>query len=277
LRYLSAIIRANISFERIGDYAVTIARVSEQLSSPPSGGVGRELDRISNQAQTMLRQAITAFSEQNAEMAKATMILEQEMEYDLDTIYAELTENIEKEKVRELLAIFAVLTYLKRSADQAKNLCEDTVFAVTGETKAVKVYNILFLDEDNSFLSQMAEAVARKTFPGSGNYTSAGRTPAAALNPEMERFMTERGCDLSGARPKPIDLTHQELAEKHVVVSLQGPVTNYLPKLPFHTTAVDWDPGETPSAVDAGMETTYRNIAVQVRDLMETLRGKGAN
>ncbi|MCG6869770.1 MAG: phosphate signaling complex protein PhoU [Gammaproteobacteria bacterium] len=282
LRFLSSVIRANIAFERIGDYAVTIARVSEQLSAPPSGEIGRELERISNQAQTMLRQAISAFDEQNAEMAKATMVMEREMEYDLDTVYGELTQNTEMQKVKGLLGIFAVLSYLKRTADQAKNICEDTVFAVTGETKAAKVYNIVFLDEDNATLGQMAEAMARKTFPNSGNYASAGRNPAAAIDATMERFMREHGCDLSGARPKPIDLTHQELAEKHVVVSLQGPVKSYLPELPFHTTGVEWEldgipTGQDESATNAEWESLYRDVAVRVRDLMETLRGKGAN
>ncbi len=174
LRLLSSAIRANIGLERIGDYAVTIARLSEQLSAPPQGAMARELERVANAAQLMLRQAIGAFDNLNPEMARATMILEQEMESDLDTVYSELMDNPDRESVKELLAVYAVLTHLKRVADQAKNLCEETVFAVTGETKAPKVYNILFVDEDNSGLSQMAEAVARKTFPGSGSYSSGG-------------------------------------------------------------------------------------------------------
>ena len=281
LRLLSSAIRANIGLERVGDYAVTIARVSEQLVSPPAGAMGRELERIANEAKLMLSQAISAFKELNPEMARATMVMEQEMEYDLDTVYAELTANEDRERVKELLAVFVVLTHLKRVADQAKNLCEETVFAVTGETKTPKVYNILFVDEDNSCLSQMAEAVARKTFPGSGNYSSAGREPAAALNSAMAQFMEQRGFSIGDAKPKPLDLTHQDIVEKHVIVSLQGPVKDYFADIPFHTTGLRWEVGTTPAAGDKTetsqrLETVYREIAVRVRDLLETLRGTDA-
>jgi len=281
LRLLSSAIRANIELERIGDYAVTIARVSQQLAAPPEGALGRELERIAGEAQLMLSQAITAFKELNAEMAKATMVLEQGMESDLDSVYAELAANEDRERIKELLAVFSVLTHLKRVADQAKNLCEETVFAVTGETKTPKVYNILFVDDDNSCLSQMAEAVARKAFPGSGRYSSAGRQPAAALNAAMVQFMGQRGFDLGDARPAPLDLTHTEMANKHVIVSLQGPVTDYFAAIRFHTTGLEWEVGSTPGGDDdtqttQRLETIYREIAVQVRDLMETLRGPDA-
>lgn len=278
LRLLSSAIRANIALERIGDYAVTIARASSQLSAPPDGSMGRELDRIANEASVMLEQAIDAFNTLNAEKARSTMVLEQEMEYDLESVYSALTSNPDRESVKELLVVFVVLTHLKRVADQAKNLCEETVFAVTGESKAPKVYHILFVDEDDSCLAKMAELVARKAHPGSGNYSSSGRNPAATLNPDMVRFMETHGFDLGGAGPSPLDLTPQELVDKHVIVSLQGPVKAYFPQLPFHTTALEWDVGSVPG--NGGQaerwEVLYRDIASRVRELMETLRGPNA-
>lgn len=281
LRLLSSVIRANIALERIGDYAVTIARVSEQLSAPPTGHMAREVERFATEAQTMLHQAVTAFNELNAEMARATMVMEQEMEYDLDAVYSELTDRSDVQEIKELLAVFVVLTHLKRVADQAKNLCEETVFAVTGETKAPKVYNILFVDEDNSTLSQMAEAIARKSFPRSGNYSSAGRHPAATVNPMVIQFLEQHGVDTTGLTPKALSVTHQELVEKHLIISLQGPVRNYLPVIPFHTTALQWDVGSLPAAGAAAvatedLEAVYRSLAVRVRDLMYLLRGEDA-
>ncbi|HYQ72527.1 MAG TPA: phosphate signaling complex protein PhoU, partial [Gammaproteobacteria bacterium] len=194
LRLLSSVIRANIELERIGDYAVTIARESLQLSSPPGGPLATELERVGNETQLMLRQAIDSFNELNADKARATMVMEEQMENDLDLVYAELMANDERDAVKNLLAIFAVFTQLKRVADQAKNLCEETVFAATGDMKAPKVYNILFADEDNSCQSQMAEALARKNYPNSGRYASAGRHAAPAAHPAMVDFLTSRGC-----------------------------------------------------------------------------------
>lgn len=278
LRLLSSAIRANIALERIGDYAVTIARASGQLSAPPGGELERELERIANEACVMLELAIDAFNTLNAEKARATMVLEQEMEYDLESVYSELTANRDREKIKELLVVFVVLTHLKRVADQAKNLCEETIFAVTGESKAPKVYHVLFIDEDNSALAKMAECVARKAHPASGSYSSCGRNPAAALNPDMVRFLEQHGFDMSGTGPAPLDLTPQELVDKHVVVSLQGPVKGYFPQLPFHTTALEWNVGPVPGSGDQPeqWETLYRDIASRVRELMESLRGPNA-
>lgn len=281
LRMLSSVIRANIELERIGDYAVTIARESLQLSVPPLGRMTDELERVGNETQLMLSQSIKAFNELNPEMAKATMILEEQMENDLDIIYSELMSNDDRDSVKNALAMFAVFTQLKRVADQAKNLCEETVFATTGDTKAPKVYNILFVDEDNSCQSQIAEAIARKNFPASGNYTSAGRQPAAELNPAMVAFLDSRGTGLAvGVRPAPLDMTAQELSAQHFIVSLQGPIKNYFDQVPFHTTPLEWNVGPAPQSDDeAGikrLEELYRDTAVQVRDLMEALRGEGA-
>ena len=280
LRLLSSVIRANIELERIGDYAVTIARESLQLSTPPSGPLAAELERVGQDTQVMLRQAIASFNELNADKARATMVMEEQMENDLDLVYAGLMANDERDAVKNLLTIFAVFTQLKRVADQAKNLCEEAVFAATGDMKAPKIYNILFLDEDNSCQSQMAAAIAHKNFPGSGVYTSGGRQPAASLNADMTDFLERHGVSLEGAKPALLDLTPLELTHQHVIVSLQGPVKTYIDQVPFHTTPLEWDVGPAPETDDeAGtrrLEELYREIAVQVRDLMEALRGEGA-
>ena len=282
LRLLSSVIRANIELERIGDYAVTIARESLQLSSPPTGTMSHELERVGSETQLMLSQSLKAFNELNPEMAKGTMVMEEQMENDLDIIYSELMTNEDRDAVKNLLAIFAVFTQLKRVADQAKNLCEETVFAATGDTKAPKIYNILFVDEDNSCQSQIAEAIARKNFPESGRYTSAGRQPANALNPAMVNFLENHGVKLAvTAKPSPIDMTPLQLTTQHVIVSLQGSVKSYFQQIPFHTTPLEWDVGPAPESGDeAGiqqLEEIYRNTAVQIRDLMEILRGEGAS
>jgi phosphate transport system protein len=280
LRLLSSVIRANIELERIGDYAVTIAREALQQSTPLSGPLSRELERVGNETQLMLSQSIKAFNELNPEMAKSTMILEEQMENDLDIIYSELMANDDRDAVKNLLAMFAVFTQLKRVADQAKNLCEETVFASTGNTKAPKIYNILFIDENNGFQSQLAEAIARKNYPGSGVYASGGRHPVAALDPALTGFLEQHGMDPAAARPKPLDLTPLELANNHFIISLQGPVKAYFDQVPFHTTPLEWDVGPAPESGDAAgskrLEELYRDTAVQVRDLMEALRGAGA-
>ncbi len=279
LRLLSSVIRVNIELERIGDYAVTIAREAVQLSAPPTGALAREMERLANEAQMMLRQSVRSFNELNADLARGSMIMADQIEHDLDGVYSELAANTERDKIKDALASFAIFAHLKRVADQAKNICEDTVFAVTGESKAPKVYRVLFVDEDNSCQSQMAAAIARNNFPESGQYISVGRQPAAALHPALVAFLQKRGIDISRESLRPLsDLTTHELAEQHVIVSFQGPVKSFFPEIPFHTSALEWDVGAAPEGDDPQrLEEMYRETALQVRDLMELLRGEGAS
>ena len=281
LRLMSATIRAGIALERVGDYAVNIARESIQLSAPPSGGLARSADLMADHAVSMLHDAIVAFAESNAEKAKGIMLMADQVGHELTNVLADLTAENGQRSMKDLFALFVVFNMLERVSDQAKNICEEAVFAATGQMKASKVYRVLFLDKENDCQSQMAQAIARKQFPNSGEYRSAGPSPARALDPGMKAFLEERGHDLSQSVPRLLDETAGELEDYHVIVSLQGPVTDYLDEIPFHTVTLEWDVGEAPCAGGEGqsarLETLYRELSLQLRDLVERLRGAGAD
>jgi phosphate transport system protein len=279
LRLISSTIRANIALERIGDYAVTIARESVKLSSPPSGSIVDTLKLVSGDAQQILEQATGAFHDQTADAAKAVIRQSDKLEQGLEPIYKRMLSDISADNTRDQLAIFIVLNQLKRVADQAKNIAEDTVFAVTGDTKAPKIYNILFLDEHNSLRSQMAQAICQMNFPNSGRYSSAGLTPAESVNQGLIEFLDGRGIALQDASIKAVsDITYDELVAFHVIVSLDNPISAYIEEVPFHTTALEWDVGPSPEENDgAALETLYRELAVKISDLMTLLRGEGAS
>ncbi len=282
LRLISAVIRANIELERIGDYAVNICRQVVRMSSPPQGALARELELMTDEAQRVLHQAITAFNERNADAARATIAMADEVERSCDAILEGLDQEGGERALRDLFALFVVFSLLERVAGQAKNLCEGAIFAATGEPKAPKVYQILFLDRNNACLGPMAEAIARKHFPESGEYASAGPEPAPELDSQMVAFLRDHGIDLQGRRPQRLELVRQELARRHVIVSLQDPVRSYVPQLPVHTVALRWEVGECPGGADTAQtrerfETLYREIAIQVRDLMVLLRGEDAS
>lgn len=272
LRLLSSIIRANVELERIGDYAVTMCREAVQMSAPPRGSMARELERVSGETLLMLHQAVRAFKELNHELARGTRSIADQLEHNMDTVYEELMANSAKEQVKDNLAIFVVFTQLKRVADQAKNLCEHTMFAAVGEQKPPKTYNILFLDRDNSRLGPLAAAIAAQNFPRSGNYTTAGREPATELDSGLVDFLQRRGLSVVERGPRPLaDVTHQELGAKHLIVCLEGTIGDYLENLPFHTAVLEWDLGDIEE-----IETLYRELAPRIKDLMELMRGKGA-
>ncbi len=283
LRFVSSVLRLNIELERIGDYAVAIAREVQQLSQAPPDTVLRDIDLIADQAKLILHQALQAFDESNADMARATKAMGKQVESTFQNVLSDLLDEGEKRErpLMDLFALLVVINRLGRVSDQAKNLCEETIFAVTGETKEPKIYRLLFVDETNDCYSQMAEAFARKVFPESGRYASAGWQPVDALHPGCARFLDRNGLDASDLAPSLFDLPTEELADYHVVVNLEHGEEPKLPPIPFHTVLLNWDVGPSPAGLDqqradALIEEAYKEISTRVRDLMEQLRGEGA-
>lgn len=273
LRLLSSIIRANVELERIGDYAVTIAREAVQMSTPPKDGMGRELERVAGESLLMLNQAVKAFKELNAELARGTMVISEQLENDMNIVYEELICNTERAEVKKNLAVFVVFTQLKRVADLAKNLCEHTIFAVTGEKKKRKVYRVLFLDRNNTLFGPLAAEIASSHYPNSGIYETAGKGSANALDARLVDFMQERGLSVVDREPRALSrLTSRELSEQQVVVCLEGGIDEYLDTLPFHTAVQEWDLGDAEN-----IEDIYREIASRIRDLMELMCGEGTD
>ena len=279
LRYISTVLRTNIALERIGDYAVTICREVNQLKRPPTGIMRREIDRLADEALEMYRQATTAFLDQNADLARATIPLAAQARRSFNVAYADLVEEGERHAYacNEMLIILIILNRISRINEQAKNICEDTVFSVTGEGKQPKIYRIAFLEDQDNFLGPMAVAIARKAFPQSARFTSAGPNPAPALDPEFVAWMEARGFNLQDLHPTPIDWPPEDWEQFHVVISLDGPVSRYLDPPPFNTAVLEWniETGDSPDP-NVRYEHAFQQLTTYVRDLMETMRGEEA-
>jgi len=277
LRLMSATIRAVIALERIGDYAVSIARVATRLSTPPDAQLATAMDNMAAESAEMLERAMQAFTDGNAEQAKAIALMADQVERLRAGALDDLAHGHDERSTDDLFAMFTLYSMLERVSDQAKNLCEEAVFSATGQTKAAKVYRILFLDREGSKLAPMAEALARENFPNSGQYASAAQVPSDVLDADMVEYLTARGIGVGGVNPQPLEIGQAELAEYHVVVSLQGPVGNYLPDVPFHTATLEWDVAQSPDDSSLDYEAAYRVLSVELRLLMERLRGPEAD
>ena len=284
LRLISSILRLVNELERIGDYAATIAREALQLPHLPSGILKSEMEQLAAQAQTCLPQAIKSFNEKDTELARQTIAMAAEGKGRGDLAFEDLVKESETahEQIRYLFDVLILVGRLKRVCDRCKNICEETLFTVTGETKPSKTYNILFIDEENSCQSQIAEATARKIFPNSGEYHSAGHQCGADLKPGLLDFMKAHGLLLGPVATRALEPDVQRIAKHDLVISLEGPVSNYLPEQPFRTVFLDWDVGAPPDGLGDGATAErftelYREITARIRDLMETLRGEEAD
>lgn len=284
LRFVSSVLRLNVELERVGDYAVTICREAAQISERPPGKMLADIELIAGQATDVLEQALVAFRDSNADLARGTMTMADQVQATFQRAYVDLLTAGRKQKrpMHDLFALLVVLTSLGRVADQAKNICEQVVFASTGEVKSERVYRILFLDARNDCLSQIAEAYTRKAFPKSGEYESAGWEPAAALAPQCRQFLDRNGYDPEDLEPRAMPTLSEELARFHLVIGLEEGARERLPEIPFRTVVLEWDIGPISNDLDrersqAMLEKAYKDVADRMHHLMETLRGDEAN
>jgi phosphate transport system protein len=275
LRFVSSVLRIDVELERIGDYAVSICREAVQLSQPLTETIAGDLKLMAEQGRTMFSQSVQAFIDDNTELARGTKGMADQTKVFTQKVWRDLLAEGESgsRPIADLFAVLLVLNRLERITAQAKNICEETIFAGTGQTKEPKVYSVLFLDESNSLWSQMAEVIARKTFPGSGRYSSAGRDPASHIEEATLTFLRNQGLDFEGLQPKALDQLQDDLASFDVIVGVGCDPFEILELVPFHSTATQW---ERPAG-DSDLQEGSKALGLMIRELMETLRGTSAD
>ncbi|MEE8529092.1 MAG: PhoU domain-containing protein [Gammaproteobacteria bacterium] len=278
LRLISSVLRSNIALERIGDYAVNISRESRQLSHPPEGSVRRNLASLSSEAQKVLNLAVEGFLNDSPETARATISMLSNLEPSMDGVYDELLADGSDRTAREMVALFAAFSLLKRVTDQAKNIWEQTLFAVSGESKEPRPYRVLFLDRSSGALSRIAAALAGKHYPDVCHFTSAAKMETKLPAKPIKKFMDEHGIDGSGIEVTPMEALKHDLPAFDVIISLQGPVRDYMTMIPFHASAFEWKitaPLEKGSdeEVNGRLEEIYRDLMPKLEELANTLAG----
>ncbi len=274
LRFASGVLRFNVALERVGDYADSIGRQIARLSAPPPGAVGRDIELIGQQARVALSQALEAFHESDVEAARRASGMADQTDFTLETVMAELLRAAEKGKgtLADTFSLLRIINLLKRVAEQAENISEQTVFVATGEEPPQRVYRILFADERNDAASQIAEAYARKAFPVRGRYYSGGFSPTDALDPGLVDFMDGQGVDVRESAPTSVGDIGEAPEHFHVAVVMSPGGREKLGAVPYRTTVVEWDL----EADRTDFSALYKEIVVHVQDLMTTLAGPDA-
>ena len=186
----------------------------------------------------------------------------------MDGFYDELFAEDDRMDAPTMMAIFTVFNMFKRVADQAKNICDQTVYAVRGVKKIPKVYPILFLDQRNSGIGQLAAAIGQHSFPETAKFavaTPGGRDKASQ---ELCEFLAEVGLPEPGPETEQLEALAHDLSHFIVLVAVKGTVSDYVGKLPFHTSARNWA-----IPAEAELAEQYRLLRREITDLVTLLAG----
>jgi protein-tyrosine-phosphatase len=237
--------------------------------------VVRDIDLSVNPAKQALLQALKAFHANNAELALGTKEMASQLGQTFDKVFADLVEEGEKGDVsiRNLFALLVVFNRLSRVCDQAKNICEETVFVASGKAKPPKTFRILFTDEKNDCLSQMACAIAQRDFGSQAEFFSAGWNPAEELDASFVEFMEAQGYHLGEAKPTKLTLMQEVLSDYHIIVNLGEDLAGSTPRIPYHTVLLKWQVAPLDQSAPRLYEQIHQEISSKVDELMKILVG----
>ncbi|HQK92831.1 MAG TPA: phosphate signaling complex protein PhoU [Armatimonadota bacterium] len=137
LRVVTASLKVVTDLERMGDYAVAVARTTLALASEPPAECPPAMREISRLAQTIVRESLQAFEAGDVEFARRVRQGDKAIDRLWHELEADLVSWMTREPARapQAARYLLVARYLERIGDHAKNVCERVAYMVTGRRK----------------------------------------------------------------------------------------------------------------------------------------------
>jgi phosphate transport system protein len=135
LRAILMSMKMNNDLERMGDHAVNIAESALYLIERPLVKPLIDIPRMREVTIGMLRDSITAFINEDADLAKSVCERDSVVDGLRDQILRELITFMlsDSKTIERSLHLTRVSGNLERIADLSTNMCEDVIFMVKGE------------------------------------------------------------------------------------------------------------------------------------------------
>ena len=134
LRFILSVIRINADLERVGDQAVNIAMRVKELASLPEVELPVDIPTLATLSANMVRKALQAFIEADAEMAERVLSLDDQVDAmnhaALDSLGGAIARN--PAATKQALAALIISRNLERVGDHATNIAEDVIFWLRG-------------------------------------------------------------------------------------------------------------------------------------------------
>jgi len=269
LRFISSSLRIIILLERIGDYAVTISKEAAHVEKGVRGQFKEDAVEFANDASNMLTSALKAYSDQDTELARKTIKKARKVGREYFLAYSNLVdpENVGL-TTSDLFARLVVIRQIERVNDQAKNLCEEVIFAETGQTKNRRRFRLLFLDKKDDSATQIAVALCRKFHGDRIKAFSAGSHPENNLDDKTLTFCDSRGLDMSGLDPSLADGASNDWKKADVFICINCDIDDFQLTLPYDASAIRWGFAE-----GTDLTTLFRDLSDHVDDLVHLVRG----
>lgn len=279
LRFAYVALRVNLELERIGDYAESIARQIVKISNLEFTLPVERVRQLAGLSVPMLRDAVRAFATEDEALARQTIRIEDEVDGLKSLSNAEILRAQQDNQIpiNALNPLLTIVRRFERVSDQARNICEEALYFITGEYQkhiGNDVWRVVFVDEHNACLSQMAEAIANSLGHQKFVFTSAGMDPRP-VDPETIAFLRTKDIDIAKAVSRPLGKV-PNLEFTQVLVALTPNARKCFPN-PTRAVCLDWtipDPAAvqgTAAEKRAAYETAFNFLYQHITDICEAV------
>ncbi len=146
LRLLASILEITSELERMGDYAKGIANINLRMGDQPLLKPLIDVPRMAQIGVDMLHRALTAFINEDVETSRKIPVEDDEVDALYNQVYRELMTFViaDPKTIERANWLLWVAHNLERFADRVTNICERTIFVVTGELVEIEASNAKF-------------------------------------------------------------------------------------------------------------------------------------
>lgn len=140
LRLLASILEIAGELERMGDYAKGIANINVRMGDEELLTPLVNIPQMAQKCVDMLHRAVIAFMNEDVIEARKIPTMDDEIDKLYTLVYANLMGMIghDEKSIQRANWILWVAHNLERVADRVTNICERTIFTVTGELKEIR-------------------------------------------------------------------------------------------------------------------------------------------
>ncbi|MEO6294571.1 MAG: phosphate signaling complex protein PhoU [Candidatus Limnocylindria bacterium] len=137
VRELLALYHAAAELERMGDYAVNIAKLAQQLAAEPEMPILKQIPRMEQICREQLRSAMRALVNISEEEARKVCERDDELDHLYSSVYEDAMQlmSVAPERARQATHMLFAAHHLERLGDRVTNIGEDVVYLATGQVE----------------------------------------------------------------------------------------------------------------------------------------------
>lgn len=134
LRFITSATKINSDLERMGDQAVNIAELAQNLLKSPPLKPLIDIPKMAEMAQSMLKDSLDAFINGDTALAKGVCERDDAVDNLNNQLYKELLGYMAQDpkNIERALDLILVARNLERIADLSTNICEDVIYISSG-------------------------------------------------------------------------------------------------------------------------------------------------